>query len=101
MTKKATPAKKPNSHAAVQMYATDGCPFCSRAKRLLQQRGVVDIDEISVNQGTDGWERMIEHTGRRTVPQIYIGDRHVGGYEELAELDWDGELTPLLFTEKV
>jgi glutaredoxin 3 len=78
------------------MYTTQTCPFCHRAKALLQQRGVERIEEyrVDVEPGLRG--RMIEATGRRTVPQIYIGDTHVGGCDDLFELDQRGGLLPLL-----
>jgi len=81
---------------AVRMYTTQVCPFCLRAKALLKQRGVAQIDEIRVDLDTAERDRMIELTGRRTVPQIFIGDVHVGGCDELMALDQRGGLTPLL-----
>ena len=82
--------------AKVTMYSTAVCPYCVRAEALLKQRGVADIDKIRIDQDPVERDRMIERTGRRTVPQIYIGERHVGGYDDLAALDRAGELMPLL-----
>ena len=81
---------------AVQMYTTQVCPFCLRAKAILKQRGVEAIDEIRVDLDPLQRDRMIELTGRRTVPQIFIGDTHVGGCDELMALDIRGGLMPLL-----
>jgi glutaredoxin 3 len=78
------------------MYTTQVCPFCHRAKALLKQRGVVQIDEIRIDLDPDQRHRMIEITGRRTVPQIFIGDTHVGGCDDLVALDQRGGLAPLL-----
>ena len=80
----------------VQMYTTQVCPFCVRAKALLRQRGVAQIDEIRVDLDPAERERMIARTGRRTVPQIYIGETHVGGCDDLIALDQRGGLVPLL-----
>nr|WP_145545087.1 glutaredoxin 3 [Variovorax boronicumulans] len=81
---------------AVRMYTTAVCPYCIRAKQLLKAKGVAQIEEIRVD--TDPAERvkMMELTGRRTVPQIYIGDTHVGGCDDLIALDSRGGLVPLL-----
>ena len=78
------------------MYSTAVCPFCLRAERLLNSKGVTDIEKIRVDLDPRQREEMINRTGRRTVPQIYIGDRHVGGFEELAALEHAGELDSLL-----
>lgn len=80
----------------VTMYTTQVCPFCVRAKALLKQRGVEAIDEIRVDLDPGQRMRMIEITGRRTVPQIFIGETHVGGCDELIALDQRGGLMPLL-----
>ncbi|MCA0177647.1 MAG: glutaredoxin 3 [Proteobacteria bacterium] len=80
----------------VRMYTTQVCPYCLRAKALLKQRGVEAIEEIRVDMNPAERDRMIEATGRRTVPQIYIGDTHVGGFDDLAALDQRGGLVPLL-----
>ena len=81
---------------AVKMYTTQVCPYCIRAKALLKQRGVEAIDEIRVDANPDERVKMMEITGRRTVPQIFIGERHVGGFDELHALDQQGGLMPLL-----
>ena len=80
----------------VRMYTTQVCPFCVRAKALLQQRGVDRIDEIRVDLDPAERRRMMEITGRRTVPQIFIGQTHVGGCDDLVALDRRGALMPLL-----
>jgi len=81
---------------AVLMYSTGSCPFCVLAERLLRARGVADIAKIRVDLEPARRGEMIERTGRRTVPQIYIGERHVGGYDDLVVLDRAGELLSLL-----
>lgn len=83
-------------HASVKIYATENCPYCVRAKALLKQRGVVSIDEVRVDLHPAERQTMIELTGRRTVPQIFIGTRHVGGCDDLIALDQRGELQALL-----
>lgn len=80
----------------VKMYTTLVCPFCIRAKALLKQRGVTDIQEIRVDTDAVQREEMISLTGRRTVPQIFIGQTHVGGCDELVALDQRGGLVALL-----
>ncbi len=80
----------------VTMYTTQTCPYCLRAKALLKQRGVTAIDEIRVDLDGGQRQRMVDLTGRRTVPQIFIGDTHVGGCDELMALDQRGGLAPLL-----
>ena len=81
---------------AVKMYTTASCPYCIRAKQVLQAKGVQNIEEIRVD--LDGAERlrMLQITGRRTVPQIFIGHTHVGGCDDLIALDERGALLPLL-----
>jgi len=81
---------------AVKMYTTLVCPYCIRAKSLLKQRGVEQISEVRVDQNPSERDAMIALTGRRTVPQIFIGDTHVGGCDELIALDQRGGLQPLL-----
>jgi glutaredoxin 3 len=81
---------------AVKMYSTATCPFCIRAKALLRQRGVEAIDEIRVDERPGERDAMIRLTQRHTVPQIFIGDKHVGGCDELMALDRAGGLEPLL-----
>lgn len=82
--------------APVKMYTTLVCPFCIRAKMLLKQRGVDQIEEVRVDLNPDERRSMMERTGRRTVPQIFIGDTHVGGCDDLMALDQRGGLMPLL-----
>lgn len=81
--------------ARVRMYTTAVCPFCQMAERLLQGKGA-EIEKVRVDLDPAQRSAMMEKTGRRTVPQIYIGDTHVGGYDELAALDRAGGLDPLL-----
>ncbi|RZJ09347.1 MAG: glutaredoxin 3 [Rubrivivax sp.] len=80
----------------VKMYTTMICPFCIRAKSLLKQRGVDQIEEIRIDLNPTERQAMMEKTGRRTVPQIFIGDTHVGGCDDLIALDQRGGLMPLL-----
>ena len=80
----------------VKMYTTQVCPFCVRAKALLKQRGVHDIEEVRVDLLPQEREQMMALTGRRTVPQIFIGETHVGGCDDLVALDQRGGLMPLL-----
>lgn len=82
--------------AIVTMYCTAVCPYCVRAEMLLKQRGVGDIKKVRIDQDPAQRSIMMERTGRRTVPQIYIDDTHVGGYDDLAALDRAGGLMPLL-----
>ena len=81
---------------AVRMYTTQVCPYCVRAKALLKQRGVDQIDEVRIDLDPGQRDQMIELTGRRTVPQIFIGSTHVGGCDDLMALDRSGGLAPLL-----
>jgi len=81
---------------AVKMYTTMVCPYCVRAKSLLKQRGVEQINEVRVDLNPTERDAMIALTGRRTVPQIFIGDTHVGGCDDLIALDQRGALQPLL-----
>jgi glutaredoxin 3 len=78
------------------MYSTAVCPYCVRAEQLLRQRGVESIDKIRIDADPALRDEMMSRTGRRTVPQIYIGDTHVGGFDDLAALDRAGGLVPLL-----
>lgn len=82
--------------SAVKMYTTEVCPFCVRAKMLLKQRGVEQIEEIRVDLDPVQRQQMMALTGRRTVPQIFIGDTHVGGCDDLMALDQRGGLLPML-----
>jgi len=81
---------------AVKMYTTAVCPYCVRAKQLLKSKGVEQIEEIRIDADPQAREHMMEITGRRTVPQIFIGSTHVGGCDDLMALDAQGGLTPLL-----
>lgn len=81
---------------AVKMYTTAVCPYCVRAKQLLKSRGVEQIEEIRIDADPQAREHMMEITGRRTVPQIFIGATHVGGCDDLMALDAQGGLAPLL-----
>jgi glutaredoxin 3 len=78
------------------MYSTGVCPYCQMAERLLRSKGISAIDKVRVDLEPERRVEMMEKTGRRTVPQIYIGDTHVGGYDELAALDRAGSLDALL-----
>lgn len=78
------------------MYSTALCPYCRMAERLLHERGVTVIEKIAVDREPGRLDEMMKRTGRRTVPQIYIGERYVGGYDDLAALDHSGELRELL-----
>jgi glutaredoxin 3 len=80
----------------VTMYCTEVCPYCVRAESLLKKRGVTEIEKIRIDLLPEQRDIMVAKTGRRTVPQIYIGERHVGGFDDMAELDSQGELVPLL-----
>lgn len=80
----------------IRMYCTAFCPYCVRAEMLLKSKGVTDIDKIFIDNMPDGFGELVKLTGRRTVPQIYIGERHIGGYDDLAALDRRGGLDPLL-----
>jgi len=81
---------------AVKMYTTAVCPYCVRAKQLLKSKGVEQIEEIRIDTDPKAREHMMEITGRRTVPQIFVGSTHVGGCDDLMALDAQGGLTPLL-----
>jgi len=80
----------------VKMYTTAVCPYCIRAKQILKSKGVATIEEIRVDMLPEERMKMMEMTGRRTVPQIFIGDTHVGGCDDLVALDGRGGLVPLL-----
>jgi glutaredoxin 3 len=81
--------------SAVIMYSTRICPYCTRAEFLLHKKGVT-VEKILVDQNPEQLRLMVKRSGRRTVPQIFIGEHHVGGYDDLVELDLEGELDPLL-----
>ncbi len=82
--------------AKVRMYSTGVCPYCNMAERLLKAKGVGEIEKIRIDLEPEQRVLMMEKTGRRTVPQIYIGDTHVGGFDDLSALDREGKLEPLL-----
>ena len=82
--------------AKITMYSTAVCPFCVRAERLLNSKGITEIDKVRVDLDPGLRQEMMAKTGRHTVPQIYIGDRHVGGFEDLAALEHAGGLDSLL-----
>jgi glutaredoxin 3 len=79
----------------VQMYATALCPYCVRARRLLKRKGI-EFEEIRVDKDQDQMRTMIQRSQRTTVPQVFIGDQHIGGYDDMAALDQAGKLDPLL-----
>ncbi len=83
-------------NARVLMYTTAVCPYCTMAERLLKSKGIDTIEKIRVDLEPEQRVAMMEKTGRRTVPQIYIGDTHVGGFDDLSALDREGKLAPLL-----
>ncbi len=80
----------------IKMYCTATCPYCTMAERLLAKKGVTQIEKIRVDLDPGQLQEMMRITGRRTVPQIYIGERHVGGFDDISALDAGGELAPLL-----
>ena len=82
--------------ARIRMYSTAVCPFCLRAEMLLKAKGITEIEKIRVDLDPRQREEMTQKTGRRTVPQIYIGEAHVGGFDELAALEHAGKLDSLL-----
>ncbi len=82
--------------AKIVMYCTEVCPYCVRAEQLLKRKGVTEIEKIRIDLEPELRIAMVEKTGRRTVPQIFIDERHVGGYDDLAALDQAGGLEPLL-----
>lgn len=82
--------------ASVLMYSTGVCPYCIMAERLLKSKGIDNIEKVRIDLDPQQRDEMMRKTGRRTVPQIYIGDTHVGGFDDLAALDRAGKLDPLL-----
>ena len=80
----------------VTMYSTQVCPYCVMAEKLLHKKGVMNLEKILIDRDPAQREAMMSRTGRRTVPQIYIGQTHVGGYDDLGALDRAGQLDPLL-----
>lgn len=85
--------------AKVIVYSKESCPFCTMAKNLLAQKGVKDIEEIRIDLNPEERNKMIEKTGRMTVPQIFIGETHVGGFDDLKKLNQGGELDKLLLAD--
>lgn len=81
---------------SVKMYTTGACPYCTRAKQFLSAKGVQQIEEIRIDTDAGARTDMMQITGRRTVPQIFVGSTHVGGYDDLVALDGRGALQPLL-----
>lgn len=88
--------KGDSMNARVLMYSTDVCPYCIMAERLLKSKGINDIEKIRVDLAPQQRVEMMQKTGRRTVPQIYIGDTHVGGFDDLNALERAGKLDALL-----
>jgi glutaredoxin 3 len=82
--------------ATIVMYTTGSCPYCVMAEKLLRGKGVTQLEKVRVDLEPERRDEMMQRTGRRTVPQIYIGERHVGGFDDLAALDRAGQLDPLL-----
>lgn len=80
----------------ITMFTARGCGYCRSAEQLLSRKGINQINRIEIDLDSDSLETMIRRTGRRTVPQIYIGDRHIGGFDDLAALDRSGQLDDLL-----
>ena len=78
------------------MYSTAVCPYCNMAERLLKAKGIDEIEKIRIDLDPEQRALMMKKTGRRTVPQIYIGEIHVGGFDDLSALDREGKLDPLL-----
>jgi glutaredoxin 3 len=89
-------AAEGDAMTAIMMYSTAICPFCVQAERLLRAKGVADIAKVRVDLEPARRQEMMQKTGRRTVPQIYIGALHIGGYDDLVALDRAGKLDPLL-----
>ena len=80
----------------ITMYSTAVCPYCINAERLLLSKGIVEINKMRIDLQPEKRDEMMQKTGRRTVPQIYIGERHIGGFDDLRALDLAGGLDPLL-----
>ncbi|MDR2016524.1 MAG: glutaredoxin 3 [Burkholderiales bacterium] len=87
---------KTNESVKITMYSTAVCPYCQRAEMLLKNKGVTEITKIRIDEAPELRDEMVAKTGRRTVPQIFIGDTHVGGFDDLSALDRAGGLEPLL-----
>lgn len=90
------PQEEMTMQPAIRMYSTAVCPYCVRAEQLLQRKGVTDLEKIRIDLDPVRRDEMMTLTGRRTVPQIFIGDYHVGGCDDLYALDREGRLDPLL-----
>ena len=88
--------KKAALMQAVKMYTTAVCPYCTRAKQILKSKGVEQIEEVRIDADPAARDHMMQITGRRTVPQIFVGETHVGGCDDLMALDAKGGLLPLL-----
>jgi glutaredoxin 3 len=88
--------RRRDAMTTIMMYSTAICPFCVQAERLLRAKGVADIAKVRVDLDPARRQEMMQKTGRRTVPQIYIGALHIGGYDDLVALDRAGKLDPLL-----
>ncbi|MEY2697078.1 MAG: glutaredoxin 3 [Pseudomonadota bacterium] len=86
--------------AKFKMYLTGICPYCHLAERYLKSKGVIEIEKIRIDQDPEAREEMMRITGRRTVPQIFAGTTHIGGYDDLVALDQDGGLAPFLEQEE-
>ncbi len=82
--------------AKVTMYSTAVCPYCINAERLFASKGITNINKVRIDLQPEMRDEMMRKTGRRTVPQIYIDDRHIGGFDDLRALDLAGRLDPLL-----
>ncbi len=89
-------SKRLNKMSKIVMYTTAVCPYCINAERLLNSKGVKEISKIRVDLQPEMRIEMMQKTGRRTVPQIYIGEQHIGGFDDLRALDVSGDLDPLL-----
>ena len=83
----------------VLMYSSQFCPYCVNAEKLLQNKGVKDIKKIMVDEDPSYMEEMLKITGEKTVPQIFIGDKHIGGFEQLRSINNDGSLDKLIFSK--
>lgn len=92
----APPGGHPDTMPTITIYTTQGCGYCQAALRLLERRGATGIEPIRIDLNDAAREAMIARTGRKTVPQVLVGDRHLGGFDDLVALDRAGELEPLL-----
>lgn len=80
--------------STITLYSTAACPFCTAAEALLKKRGLTDITKIRVDASAENLQDMLAHTGRKTVPQIFLGDEYIGGFDDLVKYDSAGRLTP-------